>query len=240
MEAEASSCRWESEAKEAVERVVRAEAERDTARHEALMARLDAEAAGRACAQVESELAKVQHALAALEDAWQKGQFELTGVQHALAALEEARWKAEDKANFLVDERVSLLLELGARKDEFSAFRAKASKEKKALKEAFNAGFDVIFNYDYGSCAFAHYICGSEPVIPNGMSDMSKPLPPEFFINPRYPPGAALGVPTTDPDADVKEAGKSLLADEVGLSIQSYSPVRVTGENEEPNASGGN
>ena len=48
MEAEASSWRWESEAKEAVERMIRAEAEGDSARHEASMARLDAEAAGRA------------------------------------------------------------------------------------------------------------------------------------------------------------------------------------------------
>ena len=40
--------RCESEAKEVVERAVRAEAERDFARHEASMARLDAEAAGSA------------------------------------------------------------------------------------------------------------------------------------------------------------------------------------------------
>ena len=46
IEAEVSSQRWESEAKEAVERAIRAEAKRDVARHEASMARLDAEAAG--------------------------------------------------------------------------------------------------------------------------------------------------------------------------------------------------
>ena len=69
------------------------------------------------------------------------------------------RWKAEDKASRLVDERVSLLLELGASKDELSSFRVEASKEKKALEEA----FDVIFNYGYGCYAFAHNICGSEP-----------------------------------------------------------------------------
>ena len=118
--------------------------------------------------------------------------------------------------------------------------RAEASKEKKALNEAFDSSFDVIFNYGYGYCAFAHNIYGSEPVIPDGLSDTSKSLPPEFFINPRCPPGAALGVPTTDPDANVKEAGKSLLVVEVGLGIQSYSLVRVTGEKEEPDVSGGN
>ena len=69
MEAEASSRRWESEAKEAVERVVQVEAERDVARHEASMAKLNAEAAGSTRERVEAELAKVQHALAALNDA---------------------------------------------------------------------------------------------------------------------------------------------------------------------------
>ena len=100
-----------------------------------------------------------------------------------------------------------------------SAFGAEASKEKKALEEAFDVGFDVIFNYSYGCCAFAHNICGSEPVILDGVSDTSKPLPPEFFINPRCPLSAAPGVPTTDPDVDVREAGKSLPTAEVELGI---------------------
>ena len=56
---EVSSRRWDSEAKETVERAVRVEAERDVARHEASMARLDAKAAGSTQAQVESELARV-------------------------------------------------------------------------------------------------------------------------------------------------------------------------------------
>ena len=115
-----SSRRWESEAKEAVERVVWVEAERVVARHEASMARLDAKAMGSARAQVESELARIQHSLASSEFVQQKGESELTGVQHTLVALEEAQQKAEDEVNRLVDERVSLLLELGASKDEFS------------------------------------------------------------------------------------------------------------------------
>ena len=90
MEAEVSSRRWESGSKEAFERAVRAEAERDIARHEASMARLDVKAVGCAWAQVESELAKVKHALATLEEARQKGESELTRVQHSLAASEEA------------------------------------------------------------------------------------------------------------------------------------------------------
>ena len=42
-EAELACCRLELEAKESVERAARAEAERDTARHEAAMAKLDNE-----------------------------------------------------------------------------------------------------------------------------------------------------------------------------------------------------
>ena len=70
-----------------------------------------------------------------------------------------------------------------------SALQAHALKEKKALKEAYEEGFDVIFNYGYGCCAFAHNICGSKPVVADGMSDTSKPLSPEFFIDPRRPSG---------------------------------------------------
>ena len=53
------------------------------------------------------------------------------------------------------------------------------------------------------------------------------------------PPGCYPRGSTTDPDADVREVGKSLPAVEVGLGIQSDSPIRVTGENEEPDASRG-
>ena len=59
MEAEVSLWCWESEAKEAVERAVRVEAEKDATRHKASMAKLDAKDAGSARAQVESKLAMV-------------------------------------------------------------------------------------------------------------------------------------------------------------------------------------
>ena len=118
---------------------------------------MDADAAGNARAKVESELAR---------------------VQNALAVAEEARWKVEDEVSHLADERVYLLLELGTCKDEVSAIRAEALKEKRALEEAYEDGFDVIFNYGYGCCAFAHYFYGSQLKVPDGMSDMSKPLSP--------------------------------------------------------------
>ena len=74
-----------------------------------------------------------------------------------------------------------------------SAIQAEALKEKKALEEAYKEAFNMIFNYGYGCCAFAHNICGSQPEVPDRMSDTSKPLSPKFFINPRCPLGA---VPT--------------------------------------------
>ena len=146
--------------------MARAEAERDAARHEASMVRMDVITAGSARAKVESELAV---------------------VQNALAVVEEARQKAEDEASRLAVKRVSLLLKLGTSKDEVFALQEQALKEKKALDEAYEEGFDVIFNYSYGCCAFAHNICGSQPVVPEGMLDTSKPLSLEFFINPQCP-----------------------------------------------------
>ena len=58
-EAKSSSQRWENEAKESVEKMARAEAERDAARHDASMARMDADAIRNARVKVESELARV-------------------------------------------------------------------------------------------------------------------------------------------------------------------------------------
>ena len=77
--------------------MARAEVERDTTRHDASMASMDSDAAGNAKTKVESELAR---------------------VQNALAVVEEARQKAEDEASCLADERVFLLLELETCKDE--------------------------------------------------------------------------------------------------------------------------
>ena len=88
----------------------------------------------------------------------------------------------DDEVSRLTDERVSMLLELGTCKDEMSAIRAEALKESEALREDYEEGFDVIFNYGYGCCAFAHNICRSQPEFPDRMPDMSKLLSPEFFL----------------------------------------------------------
>ena len=73
---------------------------------------------------------------------------------------------------------MSLVMELGAIKDDFVAFREKTSTEKAVMEAEFDARSDVIFNYGYGFCAFAHNICWSEPLIPAGMPNTSTPLTP--------------------------------------------------------------
>ena len=198
------------------------------------MARMDADTVGSTSAKMESELAR---------------------VQHALAVVEEARWNAEDKASRLADERVSLLLELGTCKDEVSTIRVKALKKKEDLREAYEEGFDVIFNYRYGCCDFTHNICGSQPEVPDGMPGTSKSLSKEFFINPRCPPGTTLaevvsifvhsGEATNAPErkalaavleSDDSEAGEHLSATEV----EPDSSARITRKVKEPDVSGGN
>ena len=87
-------------------------------------------------------------------------------------------------------------------KDEFAAFREKAAADKETMEAKFNSSGDSLFNYGYGCCVFTHNICGSKPQIPDGMSDPSVPLTPEFFDNPRCPPSIA---PALDPAVGSKE-----------------------------------
>ena len=115
-------------------------------------------------------------------------EFELDVARQALAVSGEACRTTEKEVSILTDERVSLLVELGASKDELSTFRLEAVKEKKALEVEYDTGFEAIFNYEYGCCAFAQNICGSKPKIPDGMLGTTEPLTPEFFVNPRCPP----------------------------------------------------
>ena len=117
----------------------------------------------------------------------------------------------------------------------------------------------MIFNYGYGCCAFAHNICGSQPVVLDGIPEKSKPLPLEFFINPRSPPGvvptkataidvrpgeAMIGpereVPTTVLEADNSEVGEYLLGAEVGPGYEPNSSARIIGESKDPVVSSGN
>ena len=82
--------RLELEARESAERATRAESERDATCHEAVMAKLDTEGAFNTRAQIESELARVQRALALEEEAHRRAESEHGVAQEALAATEEA------------------------------------------------------------------------------------------------------------------------------------------------------
>ena len=109
-------------------------------------------------------------------------------------------------------------MELRASKDELSAFHEEVSKEKKALEVEYDAGFKFIFIYGYGCYAFTHNICGSKPRILAEMPNTSNPLPPEFFVNPRCPPGAVHGEGAAASEANISEEVEhsSAAGDKVG------------------------
>ena len=66
----------------------------------------------------------------------------------------------------------------------------------------------MIFNYGYGCYAFVHNIYGSQPVVPDGTPNTSKPLSLEFFINPQCPLSV---VPTESATVDVC-SGEAMIA----------------------------
>ena len=125
---------------------------------------------------------------------WLKAESELDSARQALAAVKEAFQRAEEENSSSTDERLSILMELGAIKEDFTTFRAKSSAEKSALEAEFDASSDVIFGYGYGCCAFMHDIRGSKLII----------------MSPRCPPGsssvllAAEPVDTTGEDLPIK------------------------------------
>ena len=102
----------------------------------------------------------------------------------ALVAAGEACKKVEEENGQLVDEKLALVIELGALKDDFAAFREKAAVDREALETEFDSSSDTLFNYGYGCCTFTHNICGSKPQIPEGMLNPSASLTAEFLANP--------------------------------------------------------
>ena len=200
------ACRClELEAKEFAERAALAETKRDTACHKAAMAKLATEGVVNARAQIESELAWVQRALALAENARLKAESE-RGVAHkALVVAGEACKKAEEENSRLVDERIALVMELGTMKDEFAAFWEKAAADRETMEAEFDSSGDALFNYGYGCCVFTHNICGSKPQILDGMPDPSILLTPEFFANPRCPQSISSATPALNPAVGSKE-----------------------------------
>ena len=123
--------------------------------------------------------------MALAEEARRRAELERGAAQEESAVVGEACKKAEEEKNHLADEKLALVIELGALKNDFTAFREKAAADREMMEAAFDSCGDTLFNYGYGCCAFTHNICGSKPQIPNGMPNPSVLLTAEFFANPR-------------------------------------------------------
>ena len=162
------------------------------------MAKLEIDGDVNTRAQVESELTRVQRVVAVAEGARMKAESEREAAQKALSLAREACMKAEEENSLLMDERLSLILELRTLKYDFAALREKVVADREAMEDEFDASGDTQFNYGYGCCVFTHNICGRKPQIPDGMPDPSVPLTPEFFANPRCPPSTSSVVPAPD------------------------------------------
>ena len=131
----------------------------------------------------------------------------------------EACKKVEEESGRLTDERLSLVMELGAVKDEFASFREKAAADRETMEAEFDSNGDALFNYGYGCCVFTHNICGSKPHIPDGMSDPSVPLTPEFFANPQCPPSISSAAPTLDLAEENPETSPTTAGEETILPM---------------------
>ena len=145
--AELACRRLELEARESAERAIRAEAERDAVCHEVAMAKLETKGAVNTREQIESELARVQRALALVEEARQRAEFEHGAAREALVVAGEACKKAEEENGCLADERLALVMELETVKDEFASFREKADADREIMEAEFDSSGDVLFNY---------------------------------------------------------------------------------------------
>ena len=127
-------------------------------------------------------------------------EFDYGATQEALATTGEACKKAEEENSQLAKEKLALVIELGAVKDEFVAFREKAAADMEMMEAAFDSSSDTLFNYGYGYCAFAHDVRRSKPEIPDGMPNPSVLLTMDFFANPRCPPSSSVSTSSLDPE----------------------------------------
>ena len=105
--------------------------------------------------------------------------------------------KAEEENGYLADEKLALVIELGALKDEYAVFWEKTAVDRESMEAEFDSSGDNLFNYGYGCCAFEHNICGSKPEIPDSMPNPLVPITAKFFANPHCPSNtsAAASVP---------------------------------------------
>ena len=98
------------------------------------MAMLAFEGALNTRAQIEAELARVQNALALTEEACRGAECEHGATREALAAAGVACKKAEEENGYLVDEKLALVIGLGALKDEYAAFRLKVAADRESME----------------------------------------------------------------------------------------------------------
>ena len=175
------------------------------------------------------KLARVQNALAFTEEARRRAEFDHGAAQEALVATGEACKKAKEENSHLVEEKLALVIELGAIKEDFVSFREKASVDREMMEAAFDSRCDTLFNYGYGCCAFAHDILGSKPEIPDGMLNPSVSLTTDFFANPRCPPGSSVVASSLDPvvvcGEDRSENSPSTAGEEAVLPTEAVLPM---------------
>ena len=91
--------------------------------------------------------------MALAEKASRKAEFDHGTAQEALAAMGEAYKKVEEENIYLAEEKLALVIELGAVKDDFAAFREKAAADREVMEAAFDSSGDTLFNYGYGCYA---------------------------------------------------------------------------------------
>ena len=85
---------------------------------------------------------------------------DLARVQ-GLATAEEAKRTTETETPRLEVDQTSLLLEIGATKNDVCSFQSQAGKNKEAMEEDYKKALEVIFAYGYGCFTFKHNIYGN-------------------------------------------------------------------------------
>ena len=93
----------------------------------------------------------------------------------------EAKHKAKVEVASLEVKWTSLLLEVGATKDEVSPLQSQVSKNKAAMEKDYQKALELIFAYGYRCCMFKHNICGDQPEVLDDMLDSSDPFSSEFL-----------------------------------------------------------
>ena len=148
----------------------------------------------------------------------------------------EACKKAEEESGRLENEKLALVIKLGAVNDEFAAFREKAASDREMMEAKLDSSGDTLFKYGYGCCAFTHNICGSKPQIPDRMPNPSVPLTAEFFANPHCPPSASAAASALDPivvsGEDRSENSPATAGEEAVLPMDREKAVLPTDQEE--------